>query len=117
MENHISVETRGDIGIISYDGQVDSDARALKDAVNNLMQSGTFKIIVDFSGITFISSTGWGTIIREFKGNQEKKRRHKDRGNDRVDEKCLRARGLRRADRIMRNRGTGVKIVLMTNRY
>jgi anti-sigma B factor antagonist len=67
MDNNVSVETRNDIGIIRCAGQIDYNAKAFKTAVNSFLTGGTFKIVVDFSGITFISSTGWGTIIGNLK--------------------------------------------------
>lgn len=71
MENNISSEKKGNVGIITCDGQIDSDAHALKGEVSRLLKDGIYKIVIDFSGITFISSTGWGTIIgnlRESRG-------------------------------------------------
>lgn len=67
MNCGVSVEKRNDVGVIKCAGQIDYNADDFKKAVNGFLQTGTVKIVVDFSDTAFISSTGWGTIIGNLK--------------------------------------------------
>ena len=64
MEDSVNVEKKGDIAIVRCAGQIDSNSYyALKDGLKKLVEEGIFRIVVDFSSATFVSSAGWGTII------------------------------------------------------
>ncbi len=68
MDDKVSVETKGDINIIKCEGQIDSNTYyELKDAIKKTIEKKSFKIIIDLSDTTFVSSSGWGTIIGNLK--------------------------------------------------
>lgn len=57
-----------DITILKVSGYLDTTTAAeLENALADLLKSRRFKIIVDLSGVTYISSAGWGIFIGEIK--------------------------------------------------
>jgi len=60
----INVEKREDIIIIKCSGNIDADSYTeFKNTFDKIIVNGDLKIIVDLSGVNFISSSGWGVII------------------------------------------------------
>jgi len=56
-------EIKDKIAIIRPVGHIDTDTFSiLKDEIKNTIKSDQVKVIIDMSGVTFISSAGWGTI-------------------------------------------------------
>lgn len=50
--------------VVKVDGRVDSStAPKLEEALNSIMESGRYKIVMDMTGTTFVSSKGWWTLI------------------------------------------------------
>ncbi|MCX8092894.1 MAG: STAS domain-containing protein [Candidatus Goldbacteria bacterium] len=69
----IKVEQKGDVTIIKYLGNIDSDAYGVfKQTFEILIANNNFKIVVDLSDVSFISSAGWGVFI----GNLQKIRKN-----------------------------------------
>lgn len=61
------IQTQDDIKIVYLDGRMDmSNASKCEEILSNDM-SGTTKIIFDLSGLTFIDSTGVGSLISAIK--------------------------------------------------
>lgn len=57
-----------DITILKVSGYLDTTtATELENALEGLLKNHQFKVIVDLSGITYISSAGWGIFIGEIK--------------------------------------------------
>lgn len=74
MENNISVRKQDNTGIITCRGAIDSDTyRTFKDSLGNLIESGIYKIVIVLSDISFMNSTGWGTIIGNLRNVRQKK--------------------------------------------
>lgn len=66
MPNPFSIasEQSGDFAIISLDGAVDAHtAPKFEEAVQNVIDEGLYKIIVDCEKLTYISSAGLGVFM------------------------------------------------------
>jgi anti-sigma B factor antagonist len=58
----------GDVTVLKVSGYLDTTtASELESALNGLLKKGCSKIVVDLSGVTYISSAGWGIFIGEIK--------------------------------------------------
>ena len=77
MEN-IKFETKfsdpeGEIIVIELSGQIDqSNSYQLQKIFDDVIQSGAYRVIVDFKDLYYISSAGWGIFIGEIKRFREK---------------------------------------------
>ena len=57
-----------DVSVVKVSGYLDTTtARDLEAAINGLLSKGCYKIVLDLSGVTYISSAGWGIFIGEIK--------------------------------------------------
>lgn len=57
-----------DITILKVSGYLDTTtASELENALASLLKNHQYKIVVDLSGVTYISSAGWGIFIGEIK--------------------------------------------------
>jgi anti-sigma B factor antagonist len=57
-----------EVSVIKVSGYLDTTtARDLETALNGLLDRGNYKIVLDLSGVTYISSAGWGIFIGEIK--------------------------------------------------
>lgn len=69
-----SAGDRRDIAVVHVVGQLDSVTSAQLDkALNSLLTSRTFKIIVNLERVTYVSSAGWGIflgILKELRTNK-----------------------------------------------
>lgn len=64
----ISPKNPDDVSTLKVSGYLDTTtAGELEDALYGLLKKGVFKIVVDLSGVTYISSAGWGIFIGEIK--------------------------------------------------
>ncbi len=76
MEN-IKIDSKfadqsGEIMIIELGGYVDqSNSFQLQQMFENILQSGCFKVIVDFKDLYYMSSAGWGIFVGEIKRFRE----------------------------------------------
>jgi anti-sigma B factor antagonist len=72
----LSVEKTGvqdNISIIKIGGYIDTTTSSeLEHALNSLLKSGSFSIIIDLGNVDYVSSAGWGIFISEIKGIREK---------------------------------------------
>ena len=58
----IGAKSPDDVSIIKVSGYLDTTtARDLETALNNLLDKGSYKIVLDLSGVTYISSAGSAT--------------------------------------------------------
>jgi anti-sigma B factor antagonist len=63
-----SAKGRNDVNILKVSGYLDTTtASELESALYGLLGKSGFKIVVDLSGVTYISSAGWGIFIGEIK--------------------------------------------------
>jgi len=72
----VSVEKTGtqkDISIIKVGGYIDTTTSSeLERALDSLLKSGVFRVIIDLRNVDYISSAGWGIFISEIKGIRER---------------------------------------------
>ncbi len=65
-------DQNGEIMIVELGGHVDqSNSYRLQKMFDNIIQSGCYKIIVDFSKLYYMSSSGWGIFVGEIKRFRE----------------------------------------------
>ena len=63
-----SAKGQNDVNILKVSGYLDTTtAGELETALYGLLERANFKIVVDLSGVTYISSAGWGIFIGEIK--------------------------------------------------
>jgi anti-sigma B factor antagonist len=63
-----SAKGQNDVNILKVSGYLDTTtAGELETALYGLLEKANFKIVVDLSGVTYISSAGWGIFIGEIK--------------------------------------------------
>ena len=63
-----SAKNGSDVTILKISGYLDTTtAGELEAALYGLLRKGHCKIVVDLSGVTYISSAGWGIFIGEIK--------------------------------------------------
>jgi anti-sigma B factor antagonist len=56
------------ITLLSLKGSIETtNASALEEAIDQILASRCYRIVVDLSGVTYISSAGWGIFISEIK--------------------------------------------------
>jgi anti-sigma B factor antagonist len=61
-------KSNSDITILKVSGYLDTTtASELENALANLLKNQRYRVVVDLSGVTYISSAGWGIFIGEIK--------------------------------------------------
>lgn len=56
------------VAVLKVSGYLDTTtASELETALNGLLDKDNFKIVIDLSGVNYISSAGWGIFIGEIK--------------------------------------------------
>ena len=64
----IGAKKPDEVSVIKVGGYLDTTtARDLETALNGLLDKHSYKIVLDLSGVTYISSAGWGIFIGEIK--------------------------------------------------
>lgn len=65
-------EDNADVSLLSVQGYVDTTTSAeLEESLKRLLKKGRFNIVIDLSGVNYISSAGWGIFISEIKSIRE----------------------------------------------
>jgi len=65
-------EDNQDVSVISVRGFVDTTTSVeLEESLKRLLRKGRFNIIINLSGVNYISSAGWGIFISEIKEIRE----------------------------------------------
>ncbi len=60
----INKSTVGDVTIVAPEGTIDLDtSKILKEELNGLIDTGRTTVLVDFSGVDFMTSTGLGVLV------------------------------------------------------
>lgn len=68
MALSIGYRISGDVTVLSPDGFVDtSTAAELEDGIKTQLDTGKVKLVVDLSGVEFVSSAGWGIFVSYLK--------------------------------------------------
>lgn len=63
-----SVQGPAAITLLSLKGSIETtNASTLEEAIDRILRSRCYRIVVDLSGVTYISSAGWGIFISEIK--------------------------------------------------
>jgi anti-sigma B factor antagonist len=66
--NVISGTQTGGVSVLKVSGYLDTTtAGELENALYGLLDRGVYKIVVDLTGVNYISSAGWGIFIGEIK--------------------------------------------------
>ncbi len=61
-------DEKGEVMIVKLKGYIDqTNSFGLQKAFNDILNSGCYKIIVDFAKVLYISSAGWGIFVGEIK--------------------------------------------------
>jgi anti-sigma B factor antagonist len=61
-------QTEGGITVVAPTGRLDvAGAPALKDAITDLAKNGAPKVVIDMEGVSFVDSTGLGSVIAALK--------------------------------------------------
>ena len=61
-------QTDGGVTVVAPTGRLDvAGAPALKDAMSDLAKNGPPKVVIDMEGISFVDSTGLGSVIAALK--------------------------------------------------
>jgi anti-sigma B factor antagonist len=61
-------QTEGGVIVVAPTGRLDvGGAPALKDAMNDLGRNGPPKVVIDMEGVSFVDSTGLGSVIAVLK--------------------------------------------------
>ena len=64
----IGAKKPDEVSVVKVGGYLDTTtARDLETALNGLLDKNSYKIVLDLSGVTYISSAGWGIFIGEIK--------------------------------------------------
>lgn len=63
-----NVNPRDRVVLLNLKGTIETtNAGSLEDVIERIINGKCFRIIVDLSGVTYISSAGWGIFISEIK--------------------------------------------------
>ena len=66
--NVTTAKTATDVTVLKISGYLDTTtAGELETSLYNLLAKGCYKIAIDLTGVTYISSAGWGIFIGEIK--------------------------------------------------
>lgn len=61
-------QTEGGVTVVAPSGRLDvAGAPALKDAMKEVVQNGPPRVVIDMEGISFVDSTGLGSVIAALK--------------------------------------------------
>ena len=61
-------QTEGGVTVVAPTGRLDvAGAPMLKDAMNDLAQNGPPRVVIDMEGVSFVDSTGLGSVIAALK--------------------------------------------------
>ena len=56
------------LALVSLKGTIETtNASTLEDAIDRIVDDKCFRIVVDLSGVSYVSSAGWGIFISEIK--------------------------------------------------
>jgi anti-anti-sigma factor len=60
----LDLEERGDVSLLVMDGQLAAGGEAqLREAIDTLLGAGRIRILLDFTGVTFMDSAGIGELV------------------------------------------------------
>lgn len=60
----LDLEERGDVSVLVLDGQLAAGGEdQFREAIDTLIESGRYEILVDFTGVSFMDSAGIGQLV------------------------------------------------------
>ncbi len=66
------IGTRGDIALIKIKGYIDTTTSIeVSTRLNEIINNGTYQLIVDMGGVNYVSSAGWGLFVGEIRDIRE----------------------------------------------
>ena len=72
MDLNVRTRSEGDWSIIEVEGEVDMfTSPKLREAIVRTVDTGSYRILVDLEGVTFMDSTGLGTLVGGLKRVKE----------------------------------------------
>lgn len=72
MDLNVRTRGEGDWSVVEVEGEVDMfTAPKLREALVQLVEGGSYRIIVSLEGVTFMDSTGLGTLVGGLKRVKE----------------------------------------------
>ncbi len=70
--NCSTVGDNNDISLVTVKGYLDTTTSVeLEEALKKLLKRDSYRIVIDLSGVNYISSAGWGIFISEIKTIRE----------------------------------------------
>jgi anti-sigma B factor antagonist len=70
----VSIADKGPIKVVQCKGYIDTTTSALlENTMGDLLAAKNYKIVIDLSGVDYISSAGWGIFISEIKNIRKNK--------------------------------------------
>lgn len=72
MDLNVRTRAEGDWSVVEVEGEVDMfTAPKLREALVQLVDGGSYRIVVDLEGVSFMDSTGLGTLVGGLKRVKE----------------------------------------------
>lgn len=66
------IGARGDIALLRIKGYLDTTTSSeVSTKLNDLINAGTFQLIIDMGGVNYVSSAGWGVFVGEIRNIRE----------------------------------------------
>jgi len=66
------IGTRGDIALVKIKGYLDTTTSSeVSTRLNEIINDGTYQLIVDMGGVNYVSSAGWGVFVGEIRTIRE----------------------------------------------
>jgi anti-sigma B factor antagonist len=66
------IGTRGDVALVKIKGYIDTTTSSeVSTKLNDLINDGTYQLIIDMGGVNYVSSAGWGVFVGEIRNIRE----------------------------------------------
>jgi len=66
------IGTRGDIALVKIKGYIDTTtSKEVSTRLNEIIQDGTYQLIIDMGSVNYVSSAGWGVFVGEIRNIRE----------------------------------------------
>ncbi|UCE08164.1 MAG: STAS domain-containing protein, partial [bacterium] len=66
------IGVRGDIALVKIKGYIDTTTSSeVSTKLNELINDGTYQLVIDMGGVNYVSSAGWGSFVGEIRNIRE----------------------------------------------